>query len=185
MVKVKCPVCGGTGRVPNNFGGGCQPNPYPWYQPNPYPWYQQPSPVWCTQTNNITVNAASANGVQFWSPSSTTTHYYPCDKTCPACHGSGMQEVDCDCCCNRCSRQRRKCFRRAPDVPCPNPYVPFQGTVSVPTPITTTTPYVPFATSTTTCSQPCGSIGYTITISSSSASPQSSSGEPNHVTKEE
>ena len=98
MVKVKCPVCGGTGRVPWNFGGGC------WHiVQNP------PNIVW--QMNGI--------GAQTTSQSFTTTNYCCHDKVCPACHGTGMQESGCCGCCNKC--RKRACMPN----PCPVPYIPF------------------------------------------------------------
>lgn len=122
MVKVKCPVCEGTGRVPWNFGGGgC------WHiVQNP------PNIAW--QTNGI--------GTMTTSQSFTTTNCCYDDKICPACHGTGMQESGCCGCCKKC--KRRACF----DIPCPNPYVPFTNPYPTITPYQnpcpSTTSYAPF-----------------------------------------
>lgn len=68
MVKIKCPVCDGDGKVPSDFGGGCP------------------------------------GGAK---------------KQCPACCGTGMQEVS-----DSCWKPCRKTYSYYPWNPCPQPYTP-------------------------------------------------------------
>jgi hypothetical protein len=118
MVKITCPVCGGTGRVSSNFGTPC---PYPYYQPT---WIYQP-------TNQPTCQSqATTNSVNWYIPSTTTTYLnFPCEKTCPACGGTGLQECDhrCHCCGYHhhkccCHDQKRRVIEKPP---CPDSYIPF------------------------------------------------------------
>jgi hypothetical protein len=125
MVKIRCPVCNGTGRVSSSFG-----NPYPY--PYVYPvWYGN---TWTTNSQSQTANSAGGCQTNWHVPSTTTTYInYPCEKTCPACGGTGLQECDhnCHCCCHHphhdhCCEKRKYPYRRVIEKPpCPNPYIPY------------------------------------------------------------
>ena len=121
MVKIRCPVCNGTGRVSTNFGNPCPV------------WYGN---TWTTNVTNQqtrTTNCQTTNCQTNWyipSPSITFLNY-PCEKTCPACGGTGLQECDHDChCCHHhphhdhCCHEKRK-YRVIEKPPCPNPYIPY------------------------------------------------------------
>ena len=173
MVKIICPVCGGTGRVPTNFGTPVTINP--WFPQNPYP----NSPWYCSNTTTQT------NSYSYFPPS------YHHDKTCPACGGSGMQDCKCDC--DRCvPRYRRYCrcgYKRAHDNPCSNPYIPFVsqtgGSVSTPNSSSTAIPYVTDESTSAAMNgyPPATTVYYTITCSTTPSS--KSSGIPDHVSNEE
>ena len=95
-MKIVCPVCGGSGSVSSDFGCGCG---------GARPW----NPFYYTSTST---GGNEVRGFAYTYPSKATGTYLSFRKTCPACCGTGVQEVS-DCCychgrkCGCCNRQCR------------------------------------------------------------------------------
>ena len=126
MVKIVCPVCGGTGWVSGNFG--CPPCP----PPCPRPWYQ-PS-IWYNTTTSTTGSAqtqtapSATQSNYYYTPTTTTTSYWcPQIIICLACGGTGIQECDCHCHCHCCRHTTCVKYKRHFVNPCPSPYISSQN----------------------------------------------------------
>jgi hypothetical protein len=121
MVKITCPVCGGKGHVPVDFG-----TPYE-YHPIPF-WWGCPT---TSYTTNLQHNPTITTTTQSATASCTYYTSYG-SKPCPACGGTGLQECDHTCC--KCHR-KCCCHHIKPHdekEPCmtPQPYIPFEGYIS-------------------------------------------------------